>query len=110
VFRSGIERIASHGVGDAVFSVVNVSDTVAVLRGKMVSDAGIATDHRLAEYLDNTLVPEEGIRLDFEVQIQTDERPRSEGEPGGRIRNTGSGPGVTCDATNILAAPDVFGR
>jgi hypothetical protein len=75
MFRSGIERIVSHGVGDAVFSVVDVSDTSAVLRGKMVSDVSMASDHRLAEYLDNTLVPQEGIRLDFEVQIQTDNPP-----------------------------------
>lgn len=75
MFRSHIDRIVSNGVGGAVFSAVEVTGTSAVRRGKMITEARMATDHGLAEYLDGTLVSTEGIRLDFKVQIQADNHP-----------------------------------
>lgn len=76
MFRSHIDRIVAHG------SAVEVTGASAMLRGKMVTDARMATDHGLAEYLDDTLVSTEGIRLDLEVRIQTDNQPAAGMGPG----------------------------
>ena len=81
IFRTSIDRIVASGVGGAVFNVVEVTDSSAVLRGEMVTDARMATDHGLAEYLDDALVSKEGIKLDLDAQITT--RNPSESRRGG---------------------------
>ncbi|MCG2622541.1 hypothetical protein LVY72_11520 [Arthrobacter sp. I2-34] len=70
IFRSSVEHLAANGVGNARFSVVELTDSRAVLRGEITGDPRLVTDRSLAEFLTDTLAVKEGIHLDLEVRIE----------------------------------------
>lgn len=70
IFRSSVEQIAANGAGNATFSVVEMADSTAVLRGEITGDSRLVTDRSLAEFLTDALASKEAIHLDLEVRIE----------------------------------------
>jgi hypothetical protein len=89
-FRSHIDQIVANGAGAAVFSIVDIGNGSATLRGEVNHDPRTVTSEALEEYLEDVLASREGIRLNLSVNISAQ----------------GSRPPATNDGATIAVSED----
>jgi hypothetical protein len=69
LFLSHIDQILANGAGAAVFSIIDIANGKATLRGEMIHDPRTMTSEALEEYLEDVLASREGIELNLSVTI-----------------------------------------